>query len=245
MCFADRLLTMICTKGCLFQRSNKSHSVACYLLCNWKSNGKLSSLCAQRVPSKHARIIASINKCAARYRKVLRDQIRVAALTGGLIAKGECEKRRTTGGRPHLLSSHLRDCSWLYARALHRALHSAGEGKKEKEKVDAYVGSSPVLHGRLHLLLSPCAAARHGDTRPNLYTGRYNFLAGGSRVPRKDATLSRSHPRSAAAIRMPLRESYLSCALSEWHVYALEQKYLKWKKIIIETLLLLQGSNYT
>lgn len=63
------------------------------------------------------------------------------------------------------------------------------EGRKEREKTDVRwqqpcftwsIASPPLSFSLRH-----CNAPRR-DTRPNLYTGRYNFLTGGSRVPRRD-----------------------------------------------------------
>jgi len=85
---------------------------------------------------KYTQIIAPINKYEARYRKAPRDQIRIAVLTGGLIAQREYKKRRTTGGRPRLLPR-----TFVTVRDYTRALYNTAqcytmlvEREKEKER---------------------------------------------------------------------------------------------------------------
>jgi len=169
----DRLSTMICTKACFSGEAIKSHSVACYLLVVIENQTvNRVPLVRSAYPRNTLEIIAPINKCAARYRKVPRDQIEVAGTDRGINREEGNAKRGERREAVPIYSPRTFVTVRDYARALHRTLHSiesaAREGKRRRRRT--YAGSSPVLHGRLHLFFSLSlslsgSAARHGDTR--------------------------------------------------------------------------------
>lgn len=115
--------------------------------------------------------------------------------TGGLIARrGGYEKGGTTGDRPRALPSRTFVTVRDYTRPRYTALHlderaaratggRKGRGKRKRKRRRrwrwTYVGSSPVLHGRLHLLSVRCGAPRRHASHTACAvrcTGRYNFL---------------------------------------------------------------------